>query len=61
MSSSNEDGKQTDNMEMLKQQASACGAGCDCHAGKPMGRKRMILGTIVLLVAVALVAAGARQ
>jgi len=56
MSSSNEDGKQTDHMEMLKQQASTCGAGCDCHAGGPMGRKRMILGTIVLLVAVALVA-----
>lgn len=56
MSSSNKDGKKTDNMEMLKQQASDCGAGCDCHTGGPMGRKRMIVGTIVLLVAIALVA-----
>ncbi len=43
-------------MELLKQQASACGAGCDCHGRGALGRKRLILGTIVLLVAVALVA-----
>ncbi len=56
MSSSNEDRKQTDNMELLKQQASGCAPGCDCHAAGPLRRKRVILGTIVLLVAVALVA-----
>lgn len=56
MSSSNGDGKKTDNMELLKQEASTCGAGCDCHTDGPVGRKRMILGTVVLLVAVALVA-----
>ena len=56
MSSSNGDGKKTDNMELLKQQASDCGAGCDCHATGPWGRKRVVLGTIVLVVAVALVA-----
>jgi len=56
MSSSNKDRKQTDNMELLKQQASGCAPGCDCHAAGPLGRKRLILGTIVLLAAVALVA-----
>jgi len=56
MSSSNEDQKPMDNMELLKQQASDCAPGCDCHATGPLGRKRLILGTIVLLVAVALVA-----
>jgi len=56
MSSSNQDRKETDNMELLKQEASGCAPGCDCHASGPLGRKRLILGTIVLLVAVALVA-----
>ena len=56
MSPSNEDQKPMDNMELLKQQASDCAPGCDCHAAGPLGRKRLILGTIVLLVAVALVA-----
>ena len=56
MSSSNEDRKQTDNMELLKRQASGCAPGCDCHAAGPLGRKRLILGTIVLLAAGALVA-----
>lgn len=56
MSSSNEDQKPVDNMELLRQQASSCGAGCACHSSGSSGRKRLILGTIVLLVAVALVA-----
>ena len=56
MSSSNEDQKPMDNMELLKQQASACGPGCACHGTGSSGRKRLILGMIVLLVAVALVA-----
>jgi hypothetical protein len=55
MNSSNEDQKQADNMDLLKQQASACGPGCDCH-GAPSGRMRWILGVIVLLVAATLVA-----
>jgi hypothetical protein len=45
-----------DDMELLKQQASDCAPGCACHGTGPLGRKRLILGTIVLLVAVALVA-----
>lgn len=56
MSSSNEDQKQPDNMESQRQQASDCTPGCACHSAGSMGRKRLILGTIVLLVAVALVA-----
>ena len=56
MSSSNEDQKPMDNMELLKQQASDCAPGCGCHGTGPLGRKRLIVGTIVLLVAVALVA-----
>ena len=55
MNSSNEDQKQTDNMDLLKQQASACGTGCNCH-GAPSGRARWVLGVIVLLVAATLVA-----
>jgi len=56
MSSLNQDRKQPDNMEVLKQQASDCTPGCACHGTGSSGRKRLILGTIVLLVAVALVA-----
>ena len=56
MNPSSEDQKPTDNMELLKQQASNCGPGCDCHATGPAGRGRWILGVIVLLAAAALVA-----
>ena len=56
MNPPNEDQKQTDNMELLKQQASACGPGCDCHAVKPQGRIRWVVGMIVLLAAAVLVA-----
>jgi hypothetical protein len=56
MSPSNEDTKPTDNMELLKQQASSCSPGCDCHATRPSGRRRWILGVIVLLAAAALMA-----
>ncbi|MCX5643709.1 MAG: hypothetical protein NTZ17_03345 [Phycisphaerae bacterium] len=56
MSSSNKDRKQPDNMKVLKQQASDCAPGCACHSTGSLGRKRLILGTIVLLVALALVA-----
>jgi MYXO-CTERM domain-containing protein len=56
MNPSNEDQKPVDNMELLKQQASGCGPGCDCHATGPSGRRRWILGMIVLLAAAALVA-----
>lgn len=55
MSSSNEDPKPVDNMELLKQEASSCGVGCSCHSIGGRVSKRMILGVIVLCVAAALV------
>ncbi len=56
MDTPNEEQKPADNMELLKQQASACGAGCSCHStGSPRGL-RGVLGILVLLVAVTLVA-----
>lgn len=55
MSENHEDQKPTDNMEALKQEASACGPGCGCHAGGPASRVRWIVGAIIILAAGALV------
>lgn len=52
----NNDTKSKDNMELLKQQASACGSDCDCHAKGSTGKTRLIIGAIVLAAAGALVA-----
>ena len=54
MDTPNEDQKPVDNMELLKQQAQACGAGCACHSTGKVGRLRGVLGIIVLLVAATL-------
>jgi hypothetical protein len=56
MSSKNEDRKPTDNMETRKQEASACGPGCGCHAGGPSSRMRWIVGAVIILAAGVLVA-----
>jgi len=56
MNTKNEDPKPTDNMEALKQEASACGPGCGCHAGGPARRIRWIVGVIIIIAAGALVA-----
>ena len=56
MNTSNEDRKQTDNMELLKQQASACGPGCGCNATGTPGKTRWVIGVIVLVAAGVLVA-----
>jgi hypothetical protein len=56
MNPPNEDRKPTDNMELLKQQAAACGPGCGCHAPGTPGKMRWVLGTIVLVAAGTLVA-----
>jgi hypothetical protein len=56
MDSPNEEQKPADNMELLKQQASACGPGCACHDTETAGRTRWIVGMIILLVAATLVA-----
>lgn len=56
MSAENEDPKPTDNMEALKQEASACGPDCCCHAGGPANKVRWIVGAIIILAAGVLVA-----
>lgn len=48
-------GKHANNMELLKQQASACGPGCGCHATGIPGKTRWVIGSIVLVVAGVLV------
>ena len=55
MTTNNEEPKPVDNMELLKQQASACGSGCNCHAPKAPGKMRWVAGVLVLLVAGVLV------
>lgn len=56
MNTRNEDSKKPDNMELLKQQAAACGPECGCHAPSGTGKWRWVLGGIVLIAAVAMVA-----
>ncbi len=51
MNTPNDDRKQTDNMELLKQQAATCGPGCDCNATKTPGKTRWVIGAIVLVAA----------
>lgn len=56
MSKGTDNTKPADNMELLKEQASACGPGCSCNAGAPSNRMRWIVGGIILVAAAALVA-----
>jgi len=56
MTTKNDDRQPSDNMELLKQQASACSPECGCHAAGPSGRIRRILGVIVLVAAATFVA-----
>ncbi len=51
MNTKNENGKPTNNMESLKQQAAACDAGCGCHATSKPGNKSWVIGVIVLAAA----------
>lgn len=51
MNTPKKDGKQSDNMELLKQQASACDTGCGCHATAMPGKMRWVIGAIVLVAA----------
>jgi hypothetical protein len=55
MDAPNEDQKPVDKMELLKQQASACGADCACHSTASPSGLRRVLGILVLLVAALLV------
>ena len=56
MNPSNENRKQTDNRELLKQEAPSCGPGCGCQGAKPSKRIRVFLGAIILVAAAVLVA-----
>ena len=56
MTTKDDENQPSDNMELLKQQASACGPECGCHTAGPSGRKRWILGVIVLVAAAVFVA-----
>ena len=56
MTTNNDNSKPTDNMELLKKEASACGPGCGCHTGGSSGRARWIVGAIVLVAAGVLMA-----
>lgn len=56
MNTTNQDSKPIDNMESHKPDVSACGAGCGCHAVKPAGKTRWIVGLVVLVAAGVLVA-----
>jgi hypothetical protein len=58
MKSSNKNPKQPDNMELLKQPASACGSECGCHATGTQSKTRRIIGALVLVAAMAMVARG---
>lgn len=55
MNSPNDDGKKPDNMELLKQQAAACGPECCCHPPSGAGKWRWVIGVIVLIAAGVLV------
>lgn len=49
MDPSNEDPKPVGNMELLKQQTSACGAGCSCHSTASSDRLRWVLGRCITM------------
>ncbi|MFA5263874.1 MAG: hypothetical protein WC378_08595 [Opitutaceae bacterium] len=55
MNQPNDDQKQPDNMDKLKQQASACGPGCGCNAPGTSKKTCWLIGAIVLVAAGVLV------
>jgi hypothetical protein len=58
MNSPNEDRKQTDNMDLLKQRTSDCAPGCARYGPELSRRQYRILGLILLLIGVMLGARG---
>ena len=59
MSTSNEDGQQPENMELPKQEASACcGPGCGCKSAVKPSKARWVVGVIVLAAAGVMVVRG---
>lgn len=58
MSTTNEDGKQPEKMESVKEGTACCGPGCGCDsAGKP-SKSRWMVGVIVLAIAGVMVVRG---
>lgn len=51
MNTPNDDQKQPDNMERLKQQTANCGPGCGCNATGTTDKTRWVIGGVVLIVA----------
>src|SRR5512136_2534458 len=59
MSTTNEDGKQPEKTEPMRQEGAACcGPGCGCGAAAKPGKARWVLGVIVLAAAGVLVVKG---
>src|SRR5512136_2140256 len=59
MSTTNEDGKQPEKTEPMKQEAAACcGPGCGCGTAAKPGKARWVVGVIVLAAAGVLVVKG---
>ena len=56
MNPPNENRKQTENRELLKQEAPSCGPGCGCQSANTPTRKRVFLGAIILVAAAVLAA-----
>ena len=56
MNSPNEDRKQTDNMDLLKQRTSDCAPGCARYGPELSGRQYRILGLILLILGLMLAA-----
>ena len=56
MNSAPNDPSPSDTTSAPKPDASTCGSGCSCHAGKPTGPVRWAIGMLVILAAVLLVA-----
>lgn len=55
MNNQNEEQQQKSNVELLKEQSSACGPGCACNTSEPLVRIRWVVGVIILCAAAALV------
>jgi len=55
MNTTNEEGKQHENVELPKAEASACGPGCCCGASVGPGKMRYVIGVLVLIAAGVLV------
>ena len=58
MSTTNENGKQPEKMESVKEGTACCGPGCGCGTAAKPGKARWVVGVIVLAAAGVLVVKG---